>query len=70
MRGERERFAARLALFIQDSRASVLDNHPLTGKYLGCYSIDITGDVRAIYIPIGDNAVRFIAIGSHSQLYE
>ncbi|MCR4307347.1 MAG: type II toxin-antitoxin system mRNA interferase toxin, RelE/StbE family [Candidatus Berkelbacteria bacterium] len=68
-KGQREHFATRLSLFIQNSRASVLNNHPLTGKYFGYRSIDITGDIRAIYAPISNNAARFIAIGTHSQLY-
>jgi mRNA-degrading endonuclease YafQ of YafQ-DinJ toxin-antitoxin module len=34
------------------------------------YSINITGDWRAIYMPINNNEVLFIAFGTHSQLYK
>lgn len=34
------------------------------------YSINITGDWRAIYMPININEVLFIAFGTHSQLYK
>ena len=46
-----------------------LRNHALKGKYLGYRSIDITGDVRALYTTQGDTIIIFGFIGTHSQLY-
>jgi addiction module RelE/StbE family toxin len=46
-----------------------LRNHALKGKYLGYRSLDITGDVRALYTTQGDTIIIFGFIGTHSQLY-
>ena len=47
----------------------LLNNHALSGEYVGCRSINITGDVRAIYEEIKDNHFEFVAIGTHTELY-
>jgi addiction module RelE/StbE family toxin len=47
-----------------------LHNHALKGKYLGYRSIDITGDVRALYTVKGNIVIIFGFIGTHSQLYK
>lgn len=47
-----------------------LRNHALKGKYLGYRSINITGDVRALYTVKGDIVIIFGFIGTYSQLYE
>lgn len=41
----------------------------LTGEYAGLYSINITGDIRALYKKVGDTYAIFGFIGTHSQLY-
>jgi mRNA-degrading endonuclease YafQ of YafQ-DinJ toxin-antitoxin module len=41
----------------------------LTGEYAGLYSINITGDIRALYEKIDESYVIFGFIGTHSQLY-
>jgi mRNA-degrading endonuclease YafQ of YafQ-DinJ toxin-antitoxin module len=41
----------------------------LTGEYAGLYSINITGDIRALYEKIDDTYAIFGFIGTHSQLY-
>lgn len=41
----------------------------LTGEYAGLYSLNITGDIRALYEKIDDAYVIFGFIGTHSQLY-
>jgi addiction module RelE/StbE family toxin len=58
----------RLKIFEENPCNQILDNHPLQGKYLGCRSIDITGNYRAIYYMDGEIAI-FIHIGTHNQLY-
>lgn len=47
-----------------------LNNHALSGRQKGQRSINITGDIRAIYEEVEDGkVVMFITIGSHSDLY-
>jgi addiction module RelE/StbE family toxin len=58
-----------LEKFIDDPQNPTLRNHGLGGKWKGHFSINVTGDTRAIYFVIEDNMVRFVAIGSHSELY-
>ena len=52
-----------------DPLSSRLRNHALHTPYKGCYSIDITGDYRAIYKLIDNETALFTHIGTHSQLY-
>ena len=66
---QKERFYDRLHLFEQDPNSKVLRNHALKGKYVGFRSIDIAGDLRALYYIDGETIVIFAFIGSHSQLY-
>ena len=63
-----EKFDHCLLLFVQDPFERELNNHALHGKYAGCRSIDIAGDLRAIYEISGDS-VNFLLIGTHSELY-
>lgn len=60
----------KLEIFKQNPLADVLNNHALLGKYQGYRSINITGDYRAIYLDISEEAVLFVRIGTHSQLYD
>jgi len=55
-------------IFVFDPTNQVLNNHKLHGKWSKYRSINITGDIRAIYVLEG-NIARFIDIGSHSELY-
>ena len=48
----------------------ILNNHTLSGELSGCRSLNITGDVRAIYEEISENHFEFISLGTHSELYE
>lgn len=63
-----EKFVERIFLFEKDQFDPVLNNHALKGSYSGYRSINITGDIRAIYKKT-DNEATFVAIGSHSHLY-
>ena len=58
-----------LEKFIVDPQNPTLRNHGLSGKWKGHFSINVTGDTRAVYFVIEDGVVRFVAIGSHSELY-
>ncbi len=55
--------------FIENPQNPTLRNHSLFGKWKGHFSINVTGDTRAIYFVVEDDVVRFVAIGSHSELY-
>ena len=67
---EKNRAKERLALFLSDEFNPVLNNHPLRGKFKGYRSINITGNMRAIY-KFHDSELRiFITLGTHSKLYE
>lgn len=63
-------FYVRIELFMANPFDPILRNHPLQGKLKGMYSINITGDVRAIYEVIGDEVYVYEMIGTHSQLYK
>ena len=60
----------RLILFRADPYHPILNNHPLTGKYRGYRSINITGDYRAVYEPLGKDASLFVDLDTHSNLYK
>jgi addiction module RelE/StbE family toxin len=62
-------FKDRLGVFVRNPFDATLRNHALKGKYLGYRSIDITGDLRALYTVKGDVMIIFGFIGTHSQLY-
>ena len=65
---QKEKLTQRLKLFGQDQFDPILNNHSLKGKYLGYRSINVTGDIRAIFKSEG-NIILFTAIDSHSNLY-
>ncbi len=67
-RSQEERFYERLTLFLSMTDHPQLSRHPLRGKYIGHWSIDISGDIRAAY-KIQDKTYFFIHIGTHHQLY-
>ena len=64
-----EAFKNRRNLFLENPFHPLLNNHPLTGDRKGQWSINITGDWRAIYIFKGEDTVVFIDIDMHSNLY-
>ena len=64
-----DKFGERLELFGKNPHYSLLNNHALGGKWAGCRSINITGDIRAVFEEAEDNYFEFVAIGSHSELY-
>lgn len=66
---EREQFIKRQRLWLSDPYNPQLHLHMLTGEYAGLYSMNISGDIRALYEKVGDTYVIFGFIGTHSQLY-
>ncbi|MEK7209144.1 MAG: type II toxin-antitoxin system RelE/ParE family toxin [Patescibacteria group bacterium] len=64
----RQTFHRKLKVFIENKFNQILDNHQLHGEFLGCRSINITGDYRAIFVEDNDVAT-FLRIGTHHQLF-
>lgn len=64
-----DHFEERLIFFVENPYHPLLHNHSLHSPWIGCRSINITGDLRAVYEEISEDYVEFIAIGSHSELY-
>jgi len=59
----------RVRFFADNPFDPLLRNHALQSKLKGLYSINVTGDVRAIYEVVGDEIYLYQMIGTHSQLY-
>lgn len=66
---EKKRTQERLALFLENSFNAILENYPLKGKYTDYRSIDITGDLRAIFKYLNENECIFVDVDTHSNLY-
>jgi addiction module RelE/StbE family toxin len=65
-----DKFDERILVFEKDENDYILKNHKLHGEYNGYRSINITSDIRAIYRIVSDQNYYFVAIGTHSELYE
>jgi addiction module RelE/StbE family toxin len=66
---EKNKFKERLIVFTEDPFDSTLGNHALNGKYRAYRSINIGGDLRAIYKTVKNEEYLFVAIGTHAKLY-
>lgn len=64
----RQRLFVAIELFSQNPLHPSLRNHELKGKYKAYRSINVTGDVRALYLQ-HNNQTIFDTVGTHSQLY-
>lgn len=62
-------FNKRLGLFVKNPFHPTLHNHVLHGVWSDFRSINVTGDLRALYKPIDDNSAEFVIIDTHSNLY-
>ncbi len=60
----------RLRLFIVNPFDSALNNHALKGKYTGYRSINMTGDLRALYYKFNKDKYKFMVLDTHSNLYD
>lgn len=69
-KGEKERFKTRIQLFLENTHHPLLHDHELHGKYAGHRSINIGGDLRAIYELATPDAAIFVAIDTHTKLYD
>ena len=66
---KQELFFATLSTFCDSPHDPELHDHPLNGMWKGYRSIDVDGDLRAVYKIIADGIACFVAIGTHHQLY-
>jgi addiction module RelE/StbE family toxin len=66
---EQKKVQERIALFSENIFNSAFNNHPLKGKHKSYKSINITGNLRAIYKFISDQECIFVDIDTHSNLY-
>ena len=64
------RFAAQLVLWTREPVNPKINHHVLTGELAGFHSINVGGDLRALYREHDDGTVVFERIGTHSQLYK
>ncbi|MDD4738182.1 MAG: type II toxin-antitoxin system mRNA interferase toxin, RelE/StbE family [Candidatus Pacebacteria bacterium] len=65
----RNKFKERISIFIFDEFNPILNNHSLRGKYLGYRSINVSGDIRAIYKK-RNNVAIFVYIDNYNNLYK
>lgn len=65
----RARCDQRLLLFLKDPFDALLNNHPLQAEFAGYRSINITGNIRALYRNISTDSVQFVKIGTHHELF-
>lgn len=68
IKSQKIKFTERRNIFLEDEFHPIINNHALKGKYEGCRSINVGGDLRAIFRKDAEE-ILFIAIGSHSKLY-
>ena len=59
----------RIKLFQTNPHDTRLKNHALTRRLKGKWAFSITPDIRIIYVWVGEHTVRFLAIGTHEQVY-
>lgn len=65
-----EAFYDRLQIFVQNPNTRILNNHYLNGKFDGYKSINISGDIRAVYKLVENDFAYFVDIDNHSNLYK
>lgn len=64
-----QQFDSRFKLYLADETNPLLKTHNLSGEYRGHQSFNVNGDVRAVFTRVPEK-LYFVAIGSHSELYE
>ena len=65
----KELVAQKIELFAKDPLHHTLRNHALQGEYSSYRSIDIKGDLSAIYKEEATGVVRFCYLVTHHELY-
>lgn len=57
-------------IFIQNPHHPCLKTHALTGKLVDKYAFWISWDLRIIFEWLDKTSVRFLAVGTHNQVYK
>jgi addiction module RelE/StbE family toxin len=60
----------KLFLFETDTRNPILNTHQLNGVWKDHWSINITGNIRAVFIFIANDTVQFVEVDNHNNLYK
>ena len=60
---------SRILIFMEQPFNPQLNNHSLHGDKKFARSINISGDVRILYVEVDDTTVRFLDIDTHHNLY-
>ncbi len=58
-----------VGLFLKQAFHPLLHTHPLQGKYDGYWSINVGGDLRALYKYETSDSIVFSRIGTHHELF-
>jgi len=66
---QQDKFEDRLRLFMVDFFHPLLNNHSLQGKRSDSRSIDVTGNLRAVFRLLDADTALFIDIDTHPNLY-
>ncbi len=69
-KNQKAKVKERFGLFLDDPFSPLLNNHPLQGAYQGYRSINIGGDLRAVYRLLSPDTAVFVTVGKHATLYE
>ncbi len=64
-----KQFLERLELFLEDKNNPLLRIHRLKGDKFPYVRMNVTGDVRALFL-IDDDEIIFYEFGTHSELYK
>ena len=64
-----QQFNTRFKLYLENEANPLLNVHNLSGEYRGHQSFNVNADVRAVFTRVPEK-LYFVAIGSHSELYE
>lgn len=57
-------------IFIQNPRHPLLKTHALGGKLAGKSAFWVSYNLRVVFQWLNKNSVRFLAIGTHNQVYK
>lgn len=66
----KETFYRKIEIFSTNPFSIELNNHPLKGRHGGYRSINITGDIRAVFKFLSEDSVEFDNIDNHNNLYK
>ena len=64
-----EKLKKRVEIFARDPHHPLLKTHPLSGKLKDKFAFWISWDLRIVFEYLGENKIRFLALGKHDQVY-